>query len=124
MSKWLEAALDMEITELEFWQMTIAEVNRAIKAKARVQRVKAREKAAFDYILAQLITKGVNIAFNGKGDFPTFNEVYESLLEEEKKEENKEKKQELITELSTLRFKMFAQSFNKRFEEVAKDNNE
>lgn len=117
----------MGISESEFWMMTIAELGRAIKSKSRVKEVEAKERASFDYILAQLIMKGTNIAFVGKGDFPKFEDVYSVLLSRDVDENGQtiqEKRQNRKDELSALRFRQFAQSFNKRFKEVAKDNDE
>lgn len=118
MQKWLENALDLGITELEFWSMTIAEINRAMASRVRINKNNIKERACLDYVLAQLITKGVGIAFGAKDSFPSFNEVYNPLLETEEHNNNKNKLQEAKDELSSLRLKMFAQSFNKRYEEV------
>ena len=78
-------------------------------------RLEAKERASFDYILANLIAKGVTIAFGGKGAFPTIHEVYSSIFEDEIKAKEEEL-QAKRNELSVLRFKQFAQSYNKRFE--------
>lgn len=53
--KWLETALDEGIKEQEFWNMTLAEVIRAVESNRRVYKQKAQEKASYDYILADLI---------------------------------------------------------------------
>ena len=49
---------------------------------------------------------------------PNFQEYYSALLDETQKQDIEEKKQERQDELSALRFKQFANSFNKKFEEV------
>ena len=94
--------------------MTPGEVNRAIEARNRVARFELQERASMDYILAQLIVKGVGITLGDKSSYPTLEEVYPSLFEDQK-----QKQEEIIqqkkTDLSVLRFKQFAQSYNNRF---------
>ena len=46
--KWLDNALDYGISEHDFWDMTIAELTRAIASKKRIQKQQAQEKASFD----------------------------------------------------------------------------
>ena len=41
----LEDALDYGITEEQFWDMTFAEIKRAVDSKIRVMKREAREKA-------------------------------------------------------------------------------
>lgn len=94
--------------------MTIGEVDRAIKSKIRVKKVEAQEKASFDYIHASLIIKGFSIVMGSKDNFPTINEAYPGIMEDIQKA-NEEKIQERKQELSVLRFKQFAQSYNKKF---------
>lgn len=110
--EWLENALEYGITEFEFWSMTIAEIERAIEAKKRAEK----RKAAFDYTLADLIGHSVARAYNSANKMPALYEAYPSLFDREAEEE---KIQEKKDELSTLRFKQFANSFNKKYEEVA-----
>lgn len=120
----LDMALEISIKEVEFWDMTIAEVNRAINVYNKLQRKQAQEKASYDYILATTISKNISVILNGKGQAPTLQEAYPQLFddviqEQEQKLANKK------TELSALRFKQFAQSYNERFnKEVLKANNE
>ena len=91
--------------------MTIGEVVRAIESNNRIERLNAKEKATYDYILATLITKGVAISLGSKEQFPNIREVYSGIFEEETQAE-KEKIEERQTQLSVLRFKQFAHSFN------------
>ena len=114
---WLETALDFGITEFEFWEMTLAELERAIESKRRVKKIEAQEKASFDYILADLIGRSVGRIYSSATKIPEISEVYPSLFDSKVFEE---KKQEQKAELSVLRFKQFANSHNKRFKEVAK----
>lgn len=92
--------------------MTIGELSRAIKSKLRVQKMEARQKASYDYTLAQMIGRACGMAFGTiKTEFPDIASVYPTLFDSE---EIKQKKQEQKAELSALRFKQFADSFNTR----------
>lgn len=92
--------------------MTLAELERAINSKRRVEKVRAQEKASFDYILAELIGRSVARIQSSANRMPEIGEVYPSLFDTE---EIQQKKQEKKAELSALRFKLFAESYNKRF---------
>lgn len=118
----LNNALDYGITEEQFWDMTFAEIERAVNSKVRVLKLQAREKATYDYILAQLIAKGVGRALGDKSDYPTMEEAYPGVFDEVV-EERKAKAQEQRMNLSALRFKQFAQSYNNNLKnkEVAND---
>lgn len=97
--------------------MTLAELERAIESKKRVEKVRLQEKASFDYILADLIGRSVGRLYSSSTKIPEMHEAYPTLFDTENLEE---KKQEQLAELSALRFKQFANSYNKRFKEVAK----
>lgn len=94
--------------------MTIGEVYRYITAQRKIEKVKVQEKATFDYILANLISKGFCIAMGDKGAYPTIEEAYPTVFDDIK-EEKEEKIQENKDKLSVLRFKQFAQSYNSKF---------
>jgi hypothetical protein len=94
--------------------MTIREIDNAIKSKLRVRKIEAQEKASYDYIQATLIVKGVGIALGSKQEFPTLEQTYPGIFEdliEKRRDELQEKKDEL----SALRFRQFAQSYNKNY---------
>lgn len=118
MEEWVERmltnALDYGVSEFEFWDMTPGEVVRLVQSRARVRRIEAQERASHDYILANLIVKGVGITLGSKGTFPTIEEAYPGLFDDlaEKRNEEIQKKK---MDLSTLRFKQFAQSYNNKF---------
>ena len=100
--------------------MTIAELARAIASKKRIQKQQAQEKASFDYILADLIGRSISRLYSSSATIPEIAEVYPSLFNSKEIEEKKQKKKD---ELSVLRFKQFAQSYNKKFKkEVGKEN--
>lgn len=114
----LENALDYEISEADFWSMTLAELNRLVKSKERIAKRKAQEKASYDYLLAALIGRAYAASMSSNISFPEIEEVYPSLFNVEQK---RLEKQEQINQLSALRFKQFAQSYNTKFKEVAND---
>lgn len=116
---WLNNALDYGLTEKEFWEMTFAELDRAIASKVRVEEIKAKEKASYDYILADLIGRSISRIHSSANKMPDINEAYPSLFDSE---DIQKKKQERQDELSALRFKQFANSYNKKFnKEVSKE---
>lgn len=82
------------------------------KSKQRTTITASKERALFDYLLADLIGKSVSRIYSNSARMPELYEVYPSLFEQEDIEE---KKQEQRDTLSALRFKQFAQSYNKRF---------
>lgn len=118
----LERALDYGITEERFWEMTFAEIHREVDSKVRIKRLEAQEKATYDYILAQLITKGVSRVLGDKSNYPSIEEAYPGVFDEVI-EERKAKVKEQRMNLSALRFKQFAQSYNNKLKnkEVAND---
>lgn len=98
--------------------MTLAEVNRVVESKQRVDKRKQQEKASFDYILADLIGRSVARVYSSSNKLPAIEEVYTSIFDAKELQDQKEAKQ---AELSALRFKQFAQAYNKKFEEVSKE---
>lgn len=115
---WLETALDYGISEYDFWNMTIAELERSIASKKRVRKLEAQEKASYDYLLAELIGRSIARIYSSSARFPAISEVYPTLFDNLEMEEKKKEKQ---MEASAIRFKQFAQSYNQRFKGVAKD---
>lgn len=98
--------------------MTMNEYLRCIKAKKRAQRLELQQRALMDWLLADLIGKSFARLYSNSARMPNFQEYYSALLDETQKQDIEEKKQERQDELSALRFKQFANSFNKKFEEV------
>ena len=91
--------------------MTIGEVSRYIDTKNKLRKQEAQEKASYDYILASLIAKGISISLGAKDTFPSIYEVYSEVFDDVIKQKEEEK-QEKIMQLSALRFRQFAQSYN------------
>lgn len=92
--------------------MTLAELRRLLESKKRVIEAQKREKASFDYILADLIGRSVARVYNKDNTIPDIGEVYPTIFSTKESQEAKQKKRD---ELSALRFKQFAFSFNKKF---------
>lgn len=110
--KWLNTALDYDISEWEFWDMTLSELERAIASKQRMEQRRAQERASFNYVLADLIGRSVGRIYSKDGKYPEIYEAYPSLFSQE---EIESKKQERKDEASALRFRQFAAAFNSKF---------
>lgn len=108
----LDNALDCGITEFDFWNMTIAELERAVESKNRVIQREAKQRATFDYIHALLIGKALAKTMSSSATFPEIYEAYPTLFDDVN---GKEKQQEQKAQLSALRFIKFAQSHNQNF---------
>lgn len=102
------------ITEREFFSMTFAEIERAINA----QKAMEKRKAQFDYILADLIGRSVARAYNSDNKLPALSEAYPTLFD---RQEEYEALQAAQDEISALKFKQFAQTFNAKYERGVKD---
>lgn len=99
--------------------MTLAELDRAVESKRKIQKEELQLRASMDYTLADLIGRSIARLHSSSAQMPTMAEAYPALFS---KEEEQEKIQEKKDELSALRIKQFTQSFNKRFKEVGKNN--
>ena len=94
--------------------MTPGEVIRYCNTRAKMRRLEAQERASHDYILANLIVRGVGMVLGSKASFPSVEEAYPGLFDEvieKRTEEIEERKQQLYIS----RFKQFAQTYNNRF---------
>lgn len=117
--KWLQSALDYGINEHDFWLMTIGEFKRLINSKVRIIEVQDKKQATFDYILADLIGRSVARLYGSSNKMPTMSEAYPSLFTKEVEEEAIQARRD---EVSAIRFKSFANSFNKNFSEGVKQS--
>ena len=100
--------------------MTLAELDRHIKSRKRMHKEALKERATFDWLLADLIGRSVSRIYSSSAKLPDIMEAYPDIFKDdiEQIREERERKQ---AELSALRFRQFAQSFNKRFGEVAEN---
>lgn len=103
--------MDLGISEFDFWNMTLAELERALESKKRIILQEQKSRAAFDYTLADLIGRSVARIHSSSNTMPKISDVYPTLFDGEKIDENLQAKRD---ELSAMRFKLFAQSFNSR----------
>lgn len=91
--------------------MTIAELERLIESKKRIKKIQDQEKASFDYALADMVGRSIARIYSSSARMPELYEIYPSLFDSE---EMQERKQEQKDNLSALRFKQFAQAYNKK----------
>ena len=78
-----------------------------------------QEIASHNYILADLIGRSVARVYSSSNTMPEVYEAYPTLFDSKEMEEKKAEKK---AELSAIRFKQFAASFNKKFKEEANTN--
>ena len=116
--KWLESALDAGISEADYWQMTIAELIRAMESKKRIAKQEAEAKASYDYILANLIGYSVSRIYSSSSKMPSLADAYPTIFNSEERQEAQQEKQD---ELSALRFRQFAKFHNDKLAEVSAD---
>jgi hypothetical protein len=74
----LDNALDMDITEFDFWNMTIGEFNRIYNSKMRVKKVRDQEVAIHNYILGDLIGRSMARLQSSSVTYPQIYEAYTS----------------------------------------------
>lgn len=89
-------------------------MERVFASKKRTKLAEEKERAHFDYTLAELIGHSVARICNKENEYPKIELVYPSIFDTKEMEEERQKQQD---ELSALRFKQFAQAFNKKFKE-------
>lgn len=92
--------------------MTFAEIERAIESYNRVEKQKAQERASYDYILADLIGRSIGRIYSSANTMPEISAVYPTLFNTKDIEEQKAVKR---AELSAIRFKHFAETYNNKF---------
>lgn len=94
--------------------MTLAELQRAMNSKARVEIVKAKERAAFDYTLAELIGRSISRLYHSTNKMPKITDVYPNLFNKEELEAQERKRR---NQQYALKLKAFVESHNKRLHE-------
>lgn len=115
---WLEAFLDMGLTEWQFWDMTLAELNRHAESYKRVQKRNAQEKAFADYRLADLIGYSIARIYSKEAKYPEIYDVYPAIFDREAIEEARQKEKD---KKSFEWLKQFADSFNNNESKEGKD---
>lgn len=109
----MDNALDWGIPESDFWNMTLAELERLFASKRRMQIEKRQEQAFFDYTLADLIGASVARISNKSVEMPYIEKAYPTIFDAKEMSEMRKKKE---IKLSAARFRQFAQTFNQKFE--------
>lgn len=112
--KWIELALDADISEKDFWEMTFGEVGRVLESRKRVNQ----QRAYMDYKLADLIGYSVARVHNKANQMPSIYDSYPNLFNEEEDELALEERR---MERSAINFLEFARAFNKKFEGVLEE---
>jgi len=120
LEKELEGALDIGLTEWQFWDMTLAELHRCAESFQRVQKRKLQEKAIADYRLADLIGYSMARIYSSEAKYPEIYDVYPVIFDKEAIEEARQKEKDKET-FEWL--KQFANSFNKSDMKEGKDGN-
>lgn len=111
---WLEEAMALGIAEEDFWEMTPAELWRAVDAKKAQRDYRMRERAYMDFALANLLS----LRIHGSKEFPTVEDAYPWLFNDE---ETKERKAEAQAEAWAAQFRAFADAHNAKIKEVRED---
>lgn len=110
----LQPSINLGLDEFKFWDMTVAEIERYIDGAM----YRMKQRAQFDYILADLV--GISSARMMSKDvkFPTLMEAYSHLYDKELAEAKKhEQEEEIATQNSINRFLEFAMRHNSKMRE-------
>lgn len=91
--------------------MTLAELTRAIESKKRQEKERLKELATFNYIQADLIGRSIARLYSSSAKMPQIQDIYPSLFETETEKQKEDKRMEI----SAIRFRMFAQAYNKKY---------
>lgn len=116
---WLEDFLDMGLTEWQFWDMTLAELNRYAESYQRVQKRELEKKAYADYRLADLIGYSMARIYSSEVKYPEIYDVYPAIFDREAIEGAR---QEATNKKSFEWLKQFADSFNNSDSKEGKDS--
>lgn len=103
--------LDCGVSEEAYWNMTLAEAVRVVESHKRRTRNQQQEKAIYDYILADLIGRSVSRIYSSTSKMPQLYDAYPAIFEEDILREKQAEKQ---AELSAIRFRKFAQAYEKK----------
>jgi hypothetical protein len=116
----LQPAINVGLTEFDFWSMTLIEVNRYIEGA----EWRMRTKAQYDYALANLIGISVGRVMSNEIEFPPIEDVYTNLFEKPNEEEVKSKQEEIAITNSTNRFMEFALKHNAAMKQKGETNDD
>ena len=108
----------MGLTEFNFWEMTLAEVQRYIDGA----EWRMRTQAQYDYTLANLIGISVSRVMSNDVKFPSIEKVYPNLFADVDKAEMQSKEEEIAITNSTNRFMEFAMKHNAAVKKKGENN--
>lgn len=117
-TKWLDDALDLGLTEREFWQMTLGELRRWFASARRRILEERRERATFDYRQAKMIGHCFAACFSKSNKPPEIEEIYPELFNDE---EYREAKHEAEAERWAAQFRAFMAASDARIEKGVQD---
>lgn len=109
----------MGLTEWQFWDMTLAELDRYCESYKRVQKRKAQEEAFAHYRLADLIGYSMARLYSNEAKYPEIYDVYPAIFDKTAIEEARQKEKYKKT---NEWLQNFAESFNKSKSKEGKDN--
>lgn len=107
----LQPSINLGLPEREFWEMTVAEIQRYIEGA----QYQIKLKAQFDYMLADLIGISVARCVSKEATYPPIEKVYPTLFEAPSPEEVQREEEEKLVTNSTNRFLEFAMKHNAQF---------
>lgn len=107
----LQPAINLGLPEREFWEMTVAEIQRFMKGA----EWQFKTKAQFDYMLGNLIGISVARVISKDATYPPIEEVYPTLFEKPSQEDIQRAEEEKKVTNSTNRFLEFAMKHNAQF---------
>jgi hypothetical protein len=107
----LQPAINLGLPEREFWEMTVAEIERFVKGAEYRMRLQAQ----MDYMLGNLIGISVGRCVSKDVTYPPIEKVYPTLFEAPSPEEVQKEEEEKLVTNSTNRFMEFAMKHNAKF---------
>lgn len=109
--KLLQPAINLGLSEVDFWNMSIAEIKRWVDGATW----RLKTQAQFDYQLANLIGISTARMMSAEIQLPGIEEVYPNLFEQQEEEEPMVKQSDTMM-VSQNRFLAFAQAHNARMQ--------
>lgn len=111
--KLLDASLKIGLSEFDFWEMTIGEVDRFIESYNWRKSQQEKQNAFLVYSTANLIGMKMADVLNGTNNMPEVYDVFPDIFPEEqaKREEEEQNRKE---EETRLKFLQFATHFNNK----------
>lgn len=118
-------ALDIGISPAEFWGYSAGEIVHLLESHKRQERIRQKEKATFQMILARQIGEQVAKLFDDKNEVnitPLW-EYFPDLFREEKLQSEEQEKQHQL-EIFKAKMEAFALRHNARFARMQKKKHE